>query len=166
MQVCWKSTNWFRRYSAAKAHFYSLYSVVNLKIRTRSTKSNQSFWLSQWYNIKFDQKTAFGSRDRVHISFFGKKLTFKVLEWPWKSGEGHQNLIISFPCLSFVSMQVFKNSPIGSGDRVQTRLVFTVFTVWWPWKLSQGHQILISSFIHPNNSIHKGWSESIIYFKR
>ena len=24
------------------------------------------------------------------------------------------------------------NPPIGSGDRVQTRLIFTVFIVWWP----------------------------------
>ena len=31
-----KSTNRFRRYSANKAHFYSLYSVVPLKIRSRS----------------------------------------------------------------------------------------------------------------------------------
>ena len=33
------------------------------------------------------------------------------------------------------------NPPIGSGDRVQTRLIFTVFIVCWPWKLGQGHQI-------------------------
>ena len=35
------------------------------------------------------------------------------------------------------------NPPIGSGDRVQTRLIFTVFIVWWPWKWGQGHQNLI-----------------------
>ena len=39
------------------------------------------------------------------------------------------------------------NPPIGSGDRVQTMLIITVFIVWWPWKLSQGHQNLINSLI-------------------
>ena len=34
-------TNWFRRQSADNAHFYSLYNVVSLKIRSRSPKSNQ-----------------------------------------------------------------------------------------------------------------------------
>ena len=35
-----------------------------------------------------------------------------------------------------------QNPPIGSGDRVQTRLIFTVFIKWLPWKISQGHQNL------------------------
>ena len=35
------------------------------------------------------------------------------------------------------------NPPISSRDRVQTRLMFTVFIVWWPWKLGQGHQNLL-----------------------
>ena len=38
-----------------------------------------------------------------------------------------------------------QNPTVGSGDRVQTRLSFTVFIVWWPWKLGQGHQNLIKS---------------------
>ena len=54
------------------------------------------------------------------------------------------------------------NPLIGSGDRVQTRLIFTVFIVWWPWKLGQGHQNLINSFNYPNDIIHKVWPESII----
>ena len=68
--------------------------------------------------------------------FFGQKLTFKVLVWPWKWGQGHQNLLISFPFFSGVSIQVWSKSTY----RVQTRLIFTVFIVWWPWKLGQGHQ--------------------------
>ena len=51
MQVWSKSTNWFRRQSADKAHFYSLYSVVTLKIRSRSPKSKQIFKPSKPYNI-------------------------------------------------------------------------------------------------------------------
>ena len=58
------------------------------------------------------------------------------------------------------------NPPIGSGDIAQTRLIFTVFIVCWPWKLGQGHQNLINSFNYPNDTIHKVWSESIIWFKR
>ena len=58
------------------------------------------------------------------------------------------------------------NPPFGSGDRVQTRLIFRVFIVWWPWKLGQGHQNLINSFDYPNDTIHKVWPESIIRFKR
>ena len=38
VQVWSKSTNWFRRQSADKAHFYSLYSLVTLKITPKVTK--------------------------------------------------------------------------------------------------------------------------------
>ena len=58
------------------------------------------------------------------------------------------------------------NPPIGSGDRVQTRLIFTVFILWWHWKLGQGHKNLINSFKYPSNTIHKVWPESIIWSKR
>ena len=33
-----------------------------------------------------------------------------------------------------------QNPLIGSGDKEQTRLIFTVFILWWPWKLGQGQQ--------------------------
>ena len=42
-----------------------------------------------------------------------------------------------------------QNPPTGSGDRVQTWLIFTVFIVWWLWKLGQGHQNLIKPLNHP-----------------
>ena len=58
------------------------------------------------------------------------------------------------------------NPPIGSGDRVQRRLIFTVFKVWWPWTLGQGHQNLIKSFNYPNDTIYKVWPECIIWSKR
>ena len=41
-----------------------------------------------------------------------------------------------------------------------------VLIVWWPWKLGQGHQNLFKSFDYPNDTVHKVWSESIIWFKR
>ena len=51
MQNWSKFTKWFRRWNADKAHFYSLYSVVTLKIRSRSQKSDQIFKPSQYYNV-------------------------------------------------------------------------------------------------------------------
>ena len=59
-----------------------------------------------------------------------------------------------------------QNPPTGSGEGVQTRLIFTVFIVWWSWKLGQGHQNLIKSFNYPKVTIHKVWPESFIWFKR
>ena len=62
-----------------------------------------------------------------------------------------------------------QNPPIGSEDRVHTRLIFTVFIVWLPSKLGQGHGNLISFiyiYIIFNDIIHKVWPESIIWFKR
>ena len=58
-----------------------------------------------------------------------------MLVWPSQWGHGHQNLIISFPCPIGVSVQVWSNPPIGSGDKVQTRLIFTIFIVWWKLKI-------------------------------
>ena len=63
VQVWSKSIYWFRRSSAEKAHFYSLYSVVTLKIRSRSPKSNLlTIPMIQYAN--FGQKLSFCSRDR------------------------------------------------------------------------------------------------------
>ena len=98
--------------------------------------------------------------------FWGQNLTFKVLVWPRKWGQGHQNLTISSHVSVVFLCKFGQNPPIGSGDRVQTMLIFTVFTVWCPWKLGQGHQNLINSFNYPNDTIHKVWPESIIWFKR
>ena len=56
---------------------------------------------------KFGQNPSFGSRDRVQTSFFHQNFTFKVPVCPWKRGQGHQNTIISSPCPSGVSMQVW-----------------------------------------------------------
>ena len=88
--------------------------------------------------------------------------------WLWKWGQGHQNLITSFPCPNVVSMQVWSKSTnwLKKKNRVQTRLIFTVLIAWWPWKLGQSHQNLIKSFNYPIDTIHKVWPESIIWFKR
>ena len=105
--------------------------------------------------IKFGQNPSFGSRNRVQTSFFGQNLAFKVPVWPWKWGQGHQNIIISFPCPSGVSIQVCSKSTNWfrrqSADKAQN----LVFIVWWPSKLGQGRGNLINSFNYPNDTIHK-----------
>ena len=80
VKVLSKSTTWFRRQTADKAHFYGFYNVVILKIRTRSPKSNHFLLIIQIIlYIMFGQNLSFGSRVRVQKSFLGQNLTFKVL---------------------------------------------------------------------------------------
>ena len=72
-----KTNNWFRRYSEDEAHFYSLYSVVTLKSRSKSPKSTIFLIIPMIQYIKFGQNPSFCSRGRLH--YFGQNLTFKVL---------------------------------------------------------------------------------------
>ena len=60
----------------------------------------------------------------MQTRFFGQYLTFKVLF--------HVPMV--FLC------KFGENPPTGSGDSVQTRLIFIVIIVWWPWKWDQGNQ--------------------------
>ena len=48
LAVWLKSMHWFTTKTANKAHFYSLNSLVSLKIRSSSPKSNHFFPMSQW----------------------------------------------------------------------------------------------------------------------
>ena len=90
----------------------------------------------------------------MQTSLFGQNLKFKVLVWPWKWGQGHKNLMTSFPCPNGVSVQVWSKSTYWFRRWVQKRLIFTVFLVWWPWKLGQGHPNLIKFFNYRNATIH------------
>ena len=124
MQVWSKSTNWFRRQNTDKAHFYNLHSVVTLEIRSHSPKSNQIFQPSQRYNIwSLARIRHFGARDRVQTTLnFGSTFeNFNVPLWPWKWGQGHQNLITSFPLPIVCLCKFGQNPPTSSEDRVQTR---------------------------------------------
>ena len=74
---------------------------------------------------------------------------------------------MSSPCLSCVSVQVWsKSTNMFRRYRMQTMLIFTVFIMWWPSKLGQGYETLINSFNYPNDTVHKVWPQSIIWFKR
>ena len=112
MQVWSKSTNWSRSKSVDKAHFYSLYTVVTLKIRPRSLKFDQIFKPSQRYNIWSLARIRhlvqeMGCRQ---VFFCSKFENFKVLVWPWKWGQGHQNQITSFPPPNNAYVQVWSKS--------------------------------------------------------
>ena len=114
--------------------------------------------------IKFGQNPSFGSSERGQTSFFGSKfdiqsagVTLKMRSTSTKSN----HIFPMFQWCSCASLVKIHHS----GDRVQTRLTFTVFIVWWPWKLGQGHQNVIKSFNYPSDTIHKVWPESIIWFK-
>ena len=59
---------------------------------------------------------------RSYVDANAENLTFKVLVWPVKWGQGHQNLITSLFPLPIICLCKFgQNPPIGLGDRVQTR---------------------------------------------
>ena len=78
--------------------------------------------------------------------------------WPWKWGQGHQNLIGSLACHIDVPMQVWRKSSTGSKDIPFTRLC--------PWKWGQGHQNLISSLACHIDVSMQVWRKSIHWFKR
>ena len=86
----------------------SVYSVVTLKMRSKSPKSNSLITMIQY--IKFGQRLSFGSRDRLQTNLFWSKfyihsagVTLKMRSRSLKSNH-------FFPCLSSVSLQVWWKS--------------------------------------------------------
>ena len=77
-----------------KLNLYSLNLVVTLKVRSRSPKilltlicdcpNDNSTWSLVWIHYLI---RVIGCRKAAS----GKYLTFKVMIWPWKWGQGHQN---------------------------------------------------------------------------
>ena len=82
------------------------------KLGQRSPKSNQFFKYPSYtiHKVWPEYTTGFMRLSAGKLFFFGQNLTFKVLVWPWKWGQGHQNLIISSPCPNGVSLQVWSKS--------------------------------------------------------
>ena len=73
----------------------------------RSPKSNQFFFMSQQYSSASLVKIhpflhEIGCRQAIFQAIFQQS---KPL-WPWKWGQGHQNLISSFPCHNNIDVQV------------------------------------------------------------
>ena len=114
--------------SADKTHFYSLYSVVTLKLMSKSPKSNQIFQLSQGYNTC----NLTGIHHLVQEIWCRQAFLDKIWHSKcWCDLENQFMVTKIYTLLSHVSVVfLFKygqNPPINSGGRVQTRLIFTVF---------------------------------------
>ena len=137
--------------------------------------------------MKFGLNLSFGSRDKVRTSFFWSKLdiqnvvTLKMRPRSPKSNhifpkfclwvvrcfspKAHlgqtqiKNNKTSFPCTNGVSVQG-QNLCIGSLDRVQTRLSFSLNNVV---TLNIGSRSPKSDFFNcPNDTTYKVWSKFII----
>ena len=82
----------------------------------------------------------------------------QTVVWPWKLGQGHQNLMSLKMVLRkhlWKSELIWSN---GSWDIVQT--------IVWPWKWGQGHQNLITSKDPSKEASVKIWTDSVKRFLR
>ena len=70
---------------------------MTLKMGSRSPKSNQFFFMSQQYSCAGLVKI-----HRADKPFFNNLSPCVTLKW----GQGHQNLISSFPCHNNIDVQV------------------------------------------------------------
>ena len=87
--------------------FGSLSPAVTLKNRSRSPKPNQLFTMSQYY-IHANLVEICQPVHEIWCTqaLFGLDLAVWVPQWPWKLGQGHQNLINSSSCPNVISMQI------------------------------------------------------------
>ena len=91
--------------------FGGLSLAVTLKFRSRSSNPIQLFIMSKCYIHANLVKI----RQLVHEilctqASFGSNLAVLVPHWPWKTGQGHQNLISSSSCPNVISMQIWLKS--------------------------------------------------------
>ena len=95
------------------------------------------------------------SEDNPLKPYFGH---FKVMVWPWKWGQGHQNLINTFPPPNNVSVHAWSKSTLCF-RRYHTETIFWTFqSVAVALKYGHSHQNLINSFPPPNNVYMQVWS--------
>ena len=91
--------------------FYSLYSVVTLKITSWSPKSNQIFLTIPIIQCtKFGQNLSFGLRDRVQTSCFGSKFDIQSGGVTLKMRSRSPKSNHSFLCPTGVYMQDWSKS--------------------------------------------------------
>ena len=103
---------------------------------------------------KFGQNPLIGAGNRVQTMLI---LTVFIVWWPWKLGQGHQNLIKSSNLLTIPKLQYIKfgqNQSFGSRDRVQTRVFWSKFDIQSAGvtlKMRSRSPNLITSFPNPSN---------------
>ena len=112
--------------------FYSLYSVVNLKIWSWSPKSNQFFNYPKY--IKFGQNPSFGSRDRVQTSFSGAKSDIQsagvTLKMRSRSPKSNYFFAMSHRCFCAVLVKIQQLvQEIKSSDKAHFYSLYSVVTL-------------------------------------
>ena len=85
MQVWRKSIHWPRRYSTYKIMVTKIFSNLKLALMI--------------YLCQFDKNPSTGSKDILLTRL-----------WPWKWGQGHQNLISHLACPNNIMMQCWRKS--------------------------------------------------------
>ena len=110
MQVWFKPTHWYRRVGEMLI-FCSLYRMVTLKIRSRSTKSATLCILKHYDTIKFGENPSFYSRDNVWESYFGENLRFQCASVALMRSRS-PNLINSAPSKQCIYARMVKLHPL------------------------------------------------------
>ena len=107
LQIWSKSIYTFMRKGADKPFFNNLSPFVTLKMGSRSPKFNQFLSMSEQYRC-----TSLGKIHPFILEIGCRQAIFKHSEplWPWKLGQGHQNLISYYPFLSNIAVQVRSKS--------------------------------------------------------
>ena len=124
---------------------------LDLAVQVYFCHSNYFFPMSQWCfcaNLVKIHQLVQEIRVQTRLIF-----TVFIVWWPWKLGQGHQNLIKSLNHRNVTIHEVWPECVIWS-----TRSV-------WPCKWGQGHQSLITSFPCPNNVSVQVWSKSTHWFR-
>ena len=138
MQVWSESTNQFSRQSADKVYFYNWSPMATKKIQP---------WLPKPYHILAYPKLTIHLVwcKSIHLFFKrqGAEELFLVQIWHSKcicdlekKGQGHQNLITSYPFLDdlwSIYSSLVRYPQIYFPDRVKTRLNFTITTMSCLW---------------------------------
>ena len=87
------------------------HEAANLKIRSRTPKSNKLLILSNLYrlaNLVTFHPMVLEITCRQTV--FGLILVDSVRQWPWKLEQGHQNLFSFLSCPNVISMQIWLKS--------------------------------------------------------
>ena len=95
-------SQWYIYASLEKIHplfkRYSPYKALTLKMRSRSPVTKH-ISMSPLYTCKFEENPS-----------TGLKAILPTSQWPWKCGQGQQNLLSSSACHNDISMQVWRKS--------------------------------------------------------
>ena len=140
---------------------------VTFKMRSRSQKSNHFFPMPQWSFyaslVKIQQLVQdIECRQGLFLVF--------IVWWPWKLGQGHQNLLKSLNYPNFTIYEVWPESVIWfkrqGADRVVFGSKFENFSAGVTLKMRSRSPKSYHFFSPPNNVSVQVWSKSTHCFRR